>query len=70
METKISLIKCCLPGFDYTCAFINTIISWDIFFTCYSHLQIIYIIFFLWNKISTGKYTIRCINPQITIYSY
>lgn len=31
METKNSLIKCCLPGFDYTCAFINTIISWDIF---------------------------------------
>lgn len=31
METKYSLIKCWLPGFDYTYAFINTMISWDIY---------------------------------------
>lgn len=31
METKYSLIKCWLPGFDYTYAFINTMISRDIY---------------------------------------
>lgn len=39
METKYSLIKCWLPGFDYTYAFINTMISWDI----YLHVIAIYI---------------------------
>lgn len=57
METKYSLIKCWLPGFDYT---YNDFMRY--IFTCYSHLHLN---LFLWIKKSTGKYIVRSINLQI-----